>query len=173
MTDYDKLYAESADVCGAPFSEFVAFFEALTEPIRVLDLGCGQGRDALVAARLGHDVVAVDLAPSGVAQLVEVAAAEGLSVKGEVGDMATYEPTGMFQVIVLDRVLHMLSSDELRAGVLSQCAAHVSEGGHILVADTSTNLPMIEAFFVTGEQAETWGLTLNRKGYRFYQRAKN
>ena len=50
MTDYEALYAEQAAVCGAPFSEYVQFFNDQAPGKRVLDLGCGQGRDALSAA---------------------------------------------------------------------------------------------------------------------------
>ena len=56
------------------------------ETVSVLDVGCGQGRDALFIARLGHVVTAIDLSPSGISDLQRDAAAEGLAIFAEVAD---------------------------------------------------------------------------------------
>jgi SAM-dependent methyltransferase len=47
---------------------------------RMLDVGCGVGRHALLGARLGFEVVATDLAEAGIAELARKAAAEGLGI---------------------------------------------------------------------------------------------
>ena len=52
---------------------------ALTPPLRALDLGCGDGTTALPLARLGADVVGIDIARNLVAAGKARAAAEGLS----------------------------------------------------------------------------------------------
>lgn len=168
MTDYEALYAEQAAVCGAPFSEYVQFFNGQAPGKRVLDLGCGQGRDALSAARSGHSVIGVDLSPSGVQQMVAAADAEGLSVTGVVADVAQYEPAEAFDVIVIDRVLHMLASDDLRGQVLARMTRHVQPGGHLLIADTPANLPLIRE--VMTRQRPPWTPTLARKGFLFWQK---
>ena len=57
--DYDALYARTPDALGAPTRAFVDFFDGYDRPnVRVLDIGCGQGRDALFIARLGPDELA-------------------------------------------------------------------------------------------------------------------
>ena len=168
MTDYEKVYREQADACGEPFPEFVRFFEALDGVVHVLDLGCGQGRDALMAARMGHRVVGVDTSPSGVEQMITAARNEGLAVEGVVADLSAYEPEGQYQVVILDRVLHMLGTDGQRQSLLERAAAATSKSGHILVADTPKNLPLIRAFFDRREAK--WSLALKRKGYLFYLR---
>ena len=48
--------------------------------LRALDLGCGVGRHALLFARLGFDVSAVDLAEAGLAEVRRGAEAEGLTI---------------------------------------------------------------------------------------------
>ena len=50
---YDALNPVEDDLRG--LVEFVG-----SEPLRVLDLGCGTGRLALMLAERGHDVVGVD-----------------------------------------------------------------------------------------------------------------
>lgn len=71
LVEYDAHYMKGPGQCGEPFPKVVAFFEAYAKRnAAVLDLGCGQGRDALVAARRGHRVLGVDLSKVGVAQMV-------------------------------------------------------------------------------------------------------
>jgi SAM-dependent methyltransferase len=54
-------------------------------PARVLDCGAGTGFLSLIAARLGHRVTALDLAPSMVERLQAKADAEGLAIEAVVG----------------------------------------------------------------------------------------
>lgn len=170
MTDYERLYAEQDDVCGDPFPEFVGFFEGQPPGLSVLDVGCGQGRDALVAARLGHRVVGVDLSPTGVAQMRAKAAEAGLSVEGIVADIVDFQPEERFGVVLIDRVLHMLPDDELRLRVFTRLAGCVEPGGHLLVADTPQNVPAIRASIE--DAGDAWTLTFARKGFLFWQRAR-
>jgi 2-polyprenyl-3-methyl-5-hydroxy-6-metoxy-1,4-benzoquinol methylase len=103
MTDYEKQYQESRDVCGPPFPEFVTFFERYPEAgAMVLDLGCGQGRDALFIARMGHHVFGVDASSTGIAQMLEDAQRQKLDVRGVVADIVEYEPAGNYDVVILD-----------------------------------------------------------------------
>ncbi|WP_426167137.1 class I SAM-dependent methyltransferase [Sandarakinorhabdus sp. DWP1-3-1] len=61
----------------------------ITPGLRVLDLGCGDGTTALPAARLGADVLGVDIASNLVAAGNARAAAEGLgNLRFEEGDAA-------------------------------------------------------------------------------------
>ncbi len=106
MTNYEKEYKQCKNACGEPFSEFVAFFDSVESRLAVLDLGCGQGRDALMAARRGHSVHGVDMAPTGVAQLAARAKAEQLDLVCEVADIETFETDRAYDVVILDRVLH-------------------------------------------------------------------
>ncbi|HET7717740.1 MAG TPA: class I SAM-dependent methyltransferase, partial [Bauldia sp.] len=55
--------------------------------VRALDLGCGVGRHALLFARLGFEVSAVDLAEAGLAELRRAAAAEDLEIDARVAPM--------------------------------------------------------------------------------------
>ena len=80
----------------------------------MLDLGCGQGRDALLFARHGCAVVGVDVSQVGVDQLNQMAADEGLDLRAAVGDARSYVPSAAYDVVVLDRVLHMMGSDDER-----------------------------------------------------------
>jgi 2-polyprenyl-3-methyl-5-hydroxy-6-metoxy-1,4-benzoquinol methylase len=169
-TRYERHYREGRGVCGDPFPEVVAFFDAYQPPgADVLDLGCGQGRDALLAARRGHRVIGVDLSETGVAQMMEDARAAGLDVQDVVADIAEWEPDGMFDVVLLDRVLHLLRDDAERGRVLERSCAHTRPDGHVLVVDTPKQQALLRAFFESKRPG--WEVTLRRKGFVFARRA--
>lgn len=152
LVDYDTHYRLGRGQCGEPFPPFVAFFDAYDgEALRVLDLGCGQGRDALMVARRGHAVVAVDLSEVGIAQLRHDAAAEGLPIDARVGDVLEFRSRRKFDVVLLDRVLHLLPSDDDREACLQRAFRLTRRGGHILIADTPKHSDQIQAFFDTRE----------------------
>lgn len=48
---YDEYY-QTEDLFGAPYPELVTFFAEREQRGKVLDLGCGQGRDAIAFGRL-------------------------------------------------------------------------------------------------------------------------
>ena len=67
-------------------------------PARVLDCGAGTGFLSLIAARLGHEVTALDLSTEMLAQLEAAAATEGLDV-AVVAAPADDPPTGFDAVM--------------------------------------------------------------------------
>jgi 2-polyprenyl-3-methyl-5-hydroxy-6-metoxy-1,4-benzoquinol methylase len=170
MTDYEKQYQKSRDVCGPPFREFVAFFEHYHKThAKVLDLGCGQGRDALFIARMGHYVLGVDISRTGISQMLEEAEREALDVRGVVADVVEYEPSGDYDVVILDRVLHMLKDDSERTAVLEKASAVTKSGGVILIADTPKSQQLIRSFFE--DHSEDWVKAKDKKGFIFVQRS--
>ena len=138
--DYDKLYRTEANALGAPTPALLeAYTTLLAPPARVLDVGCGQGRDALPLARMGHEVVGVDLSPKGIADLVAAAEAEGLAVTGCVADITSFVPEGQFDALLFDRTLHMLE-EAPRHAVLARLLGHLRPGGVLLLADEPGNM---------------------------------
>lgn len=140
-TDYEKFYQGGCHALGEPTKEFVDFFRSYKkEGASILDLGCGQGRDALFIARLGHRVVGVDIAKTGIRDLLDDAKKENLNVEGVVSDLRTYQSAEMFDIVLIDRTLHMLSKTD-RLGVLTKTLTHVKKDGSLLIADEPSNLP--------------------------------
>ena len=75
-------------------------------PGAVLDVAAGDGANALLLARRGFDVTAVDIAPSALARLGAAAAAEGLEVarrQADLDDPAALDGLGPFDDLVVIR----------------------------------------------------------------------
>ncbi|MCB9795576.1 MAG: class I SAM-dependent methyltransferase [Alphaproteobacteria bacterium] len=169
MVKYDRHYAASPEACGAPFAPFVERARRLPPKAKVLDLGCGQGRDALVFARLGHSVHGLDLSEVGIGQLRALAAREGLDIRAEVGDVAAFEPEAeAYDVVLLDRVLHMLTDDATRFAVLSRATRATRPGGQLLISEYPKQRALLQRFVA---ELEGWTRTLERGGFLFLQRA--
>jgi len=165
--DYDKLYGETRDALGEPTSIFVDFFNRLErQNARVLDVGCGQGRDAIFIARLGHRVVGVDLSSNGIRDLQVVATQENLAVEGFVADVTGFTPSGLFDVILIDRTLHMLAQSE-STSVLSSLLDHVAESGWLLIADEASNIAGFQNTIAVHDR--NWIETYQKRGYLFIQ----
>ena len=166
--DYDALYRDTRHALGAPTDDFVEIFETLGQkPLTVLDIGCGQGRDALFLARLGHQVIGVDLSPAGIRDMLTDAEAEALSISGHACDVRDYTPDGPADLLLIDRTLHMLNRDD-RLAVLVRLLDAVKGGGWLLLADEPSNIPEFKACL--GGHDPGWTLHLDRRGVLFAQR---
>lgn len=108
---YNKYY-QTEDLFGEPYPELIAFFKTYPKKGKLLDLGCGQGRDAIAIARLGYQVVGIDNSKVGIAQMNERAAKEKLNLKGIIADIYLYDDFSDFEFILLDSMFHFTKKDE-------------------------------------------------------------
>jgi len=130
---WDARYAESAQIwSGRPNVVLEREVAALT-PGRALDLGCGEGADAVWLARLGWRVTAVDI--SGTALQRAAAHAEAAGVADKIDwqrrDLAESVPEGPFD-LVSAQFLHSWG-DLPREKILRAAAAAVAPGGVLLI----------------------------------------
>lgn len=166
--DYEALYRDTPNALGDPARAVQDVFAAHGGgPLRVLDVGCGQGRDALFVARQGHSVVGVDLAPSGIRDLTAAAAREGLAVAGVVADLVGYVPDGLFDVIVIDRTLHMLAETD-QERVLARLLNHACPEGRVLISDEKSNIPRFRQ--VLDRHPADWTPFVDRRGDLYVKR---
>lgn len=168
-TNYEQFYKENPHGLGEPTIEFVRFFDTYTQvEASVLDVGCGQGRDALFVARLGHIVTAVDQSSTGIRQLQADAECEDLKVTAVVADIRDFEWEGPFDVIIVDRTLHMLAPED-RLRVLTGLLEATQPNSHILIADERKNLPAFK--LALNSSKWHWIPTLESRGFLFVVRA--
>lgn len=103
--EYDNYY-QTENYFGEPYPELLEFYSSQSQKGKLLDLGCGQGRDAIPLARLGYKVTGVDHSQVGIQQLNEIARKENLSLKGMVSDIFDFSHFDEFDFILLDSMFH-------------------------------------------------------------------
>jgi 2-polyprenyl-3-methyl-5-hydroxy-6-metoxy-1,4-benzoquinol methylase len=131
-----ERYATDAE--SYPFSLLTQMTLRLIQsrrPGRALDLGAGEGADAIRLALMGYSVDAVEL--SGVAaKKIEMFAAEaGAIINVQVADISTYEPTGQFDVIICNGVLQYIDD---KAVVVDRMQNATAIGGINVISLWST-----------------------------------
>jgi len=72
-----------------PTEELVDFIGSIgfQKDTRVIEFGCGEGRDSIFLAKSGFKVTAVDIAPSAIQRAEEWASREGVEVDFQVNDV--------------------------------------------------------------------------------------
>ena len=117
---------------------------------KVLDLGCGQGRDALAIARLGYEVTGIDISAIGIAQMIRDAKEENLSVNGIVSDIYEYSIDSSFDIVLLDSILHFYKREREREIEFVKRVMNEMRNRTILcilVSKSKTTEPILEIIF--------------------------
>ncbi|MET4611727.1 SAM-dependent methyltransferase [Rhodococcus sp. PvR044] len=110
-------------------------------PGEALDLGCGNGGDALWLARRGWRVTAVDISAVAAARLADLAVACGLGdfLAAERHDLHESFPPGAFDLICAHYLHTPFDLD--RTTVLCAAAHALRPGGRLLVVDHGSTTP--------------------------------
>lgn len=98
---------------------------------RALDLGCGDGRNAVWLARHGWDVTAVDFSEVGVAHGRALAAAAGVEIAWHVRDLLEVQLEQQAYDLVTLLFIHVPPAE--RRQILERAASAVAPGGTLLV----------------------------------------
>ncbi len=174
MSSYDQQYKEE-NLFGAPYSEFVDFMETWQPKGRVLDIGCGQGRDSLFLVEQGYNVTGIDASEVGISQMLEYASSKNLNIKGIVADFYAYEFTETYDVIVLDSILHFAKADlQKELKLLERLCSSLAVGGIIclFVHKSKAKEKQLKGFFA--ERFPAWCcLKDSYIDYTYFEKASN
>lgn len=107
---YDKYY-QTENLFGNPYPELIEFFSNYPRKRKILDLGCGQGRDSIPLARLGFTVTGIDNSKVGIDQMNQIAKTEGLNLNGIVTDIFEFDNLAEFDFVLLDSMFHFTTND--------------------------------------------------------------
>ena len=128
---WDARYQESDRIwSGNPNVALVAEIAGL-EPGRALDLGCGEGADAVWLARQGWQVTAADISGVALQRAAEHAAEAGVTVDWQRHDLEQTFPAGEFD-LVSAQFLHFWEEFD-REKILRRAADAVAPGGTLLI----------------------------------------
>ncbi len=130
---WDERFAADEYVYGVQPNDFVrdAAVTWLSSPQAVLDLGCGEGRNAVHLAQQGHTVTAVDYSAEGLHKTRRLAEREGVSVDTIQADVREWAPDRTWDAIVVT-FLHLPPSEQAQLYDLLQ---RVLRPGGLLIAE--------------------------------------
>lgn len=81
-------------------------------------------------AKYGYTVTGVDTSYVGIAQMLERAKSDNLTVNGVVADIYEYELRDKYDVVVLDSILHFEKTDKSKElALLNILINHINENG--------------------------------------------
>ncbi|WKG06632.1 class I SAM-dependent methyltransferase [Mycolicibacterium sp. HK-90] len=102
---------------------------------RALDLGCGEGGDAVWLAEHGWQVTAVDVSDTALARAAGEAQERGVAdrITFERHDLSESLPDGRFDLVSAQFLQSPIAMD--RAGLLRRAAGAVAEGGRLVIVD--------------------------------------
>jgi tellurite methyltransferase len=132
---YDDGYAECPCFWGkGPGSLVVLLLGLIThdKQLKILDAGCGEGKNAAAFAQRGHDVYAFDC--SELALKNGQAAWPDVRINWAVGDVReTSFPPNSFDVVVAYGLFHCLSSEEIIDQTIDYLKRTTRIGGYHVV----------------------------------------
>ena len=131
---WDKVYSEKLMTMWFPNEDIIRFcarliqkklthdkYEVKRSVERVLELGCGNGRNAIYFAGQGFQTSGIDISPRAIEWAKEWASREKLEIDFRVGDITALPfEDGLFDVVVSHGVL-----DHVRSGVAREAAEEV------------------------------------------------
>jgi cyclopropane fatty-acyl-phospholipid synthase-like methyltransferase len=126
---------------GRPQAAFRALAQAGAFRSPVLDVGCGTGEHALLAASLGLDTAGVDTSPTAIARAQAKAGERGLSVDFQVANALALPSLGRQFQTVLDCGLFHVFSDPDRVSFVESLSGVVPSGGRYFMLCFSERQP--------------------------------
>jgi len=112
ITDYEKKYEAQEYYWGILPNSICYEIMKRKPPVRpykVLDMGCGEGKDAVFLAKNGYVVTAFDASEKGLEKAKELARQNHVEVNFFKADINEYEPVEEYDIIFSSGTLHYLS----------------------------------------------------------------
>lgn len=109
--------------------------------VKLLDIGCGEGKDAVFFARNGYDVTALDVSDAGIEKTKRLAEKIGVHVNVFKADILDYRLDTHFDIIFSSGVLHYIKP-EFRKEIFDNYKQYTTQNG-LHVFNVFVNKPFI------------------------------
>lgn len=132
-SQYDSLYTAEKNVFGG--GKPVEAVQKLSDYLKggkVLDLGGGEGRNALYLAEKGFSVSVYDISEVGIERIDEISKERDLDIDTRVVDITKEKIEGEFDSVLLTFVLHHLDTSDARKLILGAKEHTMNGGVHVI-----------------------------------------
>lgn len=99
-----------------------------SRPLKLLDIGCGEGKDAVFFARCGYDVSAFDISEAGLEKTKRLADKARVHVRTFRANLWDYRLDENYDILYSSGVLHY-TKPELRDEIMANYKSHVNING--------------------------------------------
>jgi len=132
-----KAYHEGYRIFATnPSGVVIECLNGLPEKSTVLDLGCGNGRNAIAAALQGHSVTAVDFVDAGFAKYLDQEISH--LVDFHVASVTKFPiEEGAYDAIIMTRLLQYLQKEEV-GDIITRSAKGLKRNGKLVVSYTAS-----------------------------------
>jgi len=145
ITEYEKKYAGQEYYWGIAPNRLCYEIMRLKPPVkpyRVLDIGCGEGKDAVFLAKNGYIVSAFDASERGLEKARDLARLHQVDVNFFQADINEYELSEEYDIIFSSGVFHYIAP-ERRESFVRNLKEHTAVNG-INVINVFVEKPFIE-----------------------------
>jgi len=143
---YDEAYTKNPYMFGRDEEPTLRDFARYIDKRHpVLDVGVGQGRNALFLARRGYEVVAVDPSQVAIDLINDVRESEKLDIQPHLGRYTVVDEEDRFSAILLYGLFQILKRDEIE-DLITRCRDWLIPDGMVFVTTFSVEDPGFEKY---------------------------
>jgi len=166
---FDEQYSGTADYFGGEMTLFLEHHLAIIDKAKpVLDVGAGQGRNALGLARLGYTVHALEPSDVGIRQIEERARKEGLEIQTIHARVQDFDPIpGTYDTVLLMGLFPCLPRPEIY-DLVPRIDGWLVEQGKVVVLAHITSDPGMQRIAEAWEQIDDHSYRSEAGEYRTY-----
>ena len=115
-TNYENWYATEEYFWGTKEADLCHELIKLVPPskdIKVLDIGCGEGKDMVYLAKQGYDVYGFDITENGIAKTKRLAKENNVEVTSWIDDVNSFKTDLKFDIIYSTGTIQYLDDDKI------------------------------------------------------------
>jgi len=145
ISDYDKRYDTADYYWGITPNNLCYEIMKLrppVKPLKVLDIGCGEGKDAVFLARNGYIVTAFDLSEAGIEKGKKLAEKCSVYVDFFKADITDFQAAEYYDIIFSSGVFHFIKP-EIREEITANLKECTNKGG-IHAINVFVDKPFVE-----------------------------